>query len=150
MYLDLYKNELVLVAQHVGSPSSASPMGAAPDTHPCGWCLTYDSMNSHARPSQQSHKGPQGATPRTRPLAPPPVGRRPQAEWTTHNSPRTLVPARSVKSTSLSNPGGPRRGCAAGQHTQHFGFFIPDTDAHRMPPIDMLGTSPGSRSSGSS
>ena len=38
---------------------------------------------------------------------------------------RTLVPARSVKSTPLSNPEGPRRGCAAGQHTQHFGSFVP-------------------------
>ena len=83
-------------------------------------------MNSHASAlAARSRKGPQGATPGTRPPAPHPVGRRPKAAWRTHNNPRTLVPARSVKSTSLSNPQGPRRGCAAGQHAQHFGPFIP-------------------------
>ena len=75
----------MLIAQHVGSPSNASPEGAALDTHPCGWCLTYDSMNSHARPSQQSHKGPRGATPRTRPLAPHPV----EAGLKLHGEPTT-------------------------------------------------------------
>ena len=63
---------------------------------------------------------------------------------------RTSVPARSVKSIPLSNPDGPRRDCAAGQHTQHFGPFVPRcksspthlTDA----PKDIPGTCTGSRS----
>ena len=84
-----------------------------------GRCLSHHMTNSrHARPTHRAlrHVGPQGATPRTRPPAPPPHGRRPQAGWAAHCTtprPRTLVPARYIKSTSLSNPEGPRRGCAA-------------------------------------
>ena len=43
--------------------------------------------------------------------------------------PRTLVPARSIKSTPLSNPVGPRRGGAAGQqHPALWGFYTPTLD----------------------
>ena len=88
-----------------------------------------------------SYKGPRVATPKTRSPAPLPVDRRPQARWITHRA-RTLVPACSVKSTPLSNPEGPRRGCAAGQHAQHFGPFIPRRLAYTMPHGN-LGTSTG-------
>ena len=67
----------------------------------------------------------------------------PTSEWM--DNPRKLkisVPARSVKSTPFSNPAGPRRGCAAGQHAQHFGPFIPRRLAYTMPHGN-LGTSTG-------
>ena len=70
------------------------------------------------------HKGPQEATPGTRPPATPTLGRRPQLNGQPTTA-RTSVPARSVKSIPLSNPEGPRRDRAAGQHTQHFGSFVP-------------------------
>ena len=74
--------------------------------------------------SNECHKGPQEATPGTRPPATPTLGRRPQLNGQPTTA-RTLVPARSVKSTPLRIPEGPRRGCAAGQHAQHFGLFVP-------------------------
>ena len=40
----------VQVYMQSGSLSSASPEGAAPDTHPCGWCLTYDTILDFAYP----------------------------------------------------------------------------------------------------
>ena len=83
------------------------------------------------------HKGPQGATPRTRPPAPPPLGRRPQAAWTVHctpRRPRTLVPAPSIKRTSSSNPEGPLRSDAAGKHHPALWVFLyPDTGHSRLP-----------------
>ena len=56
--------------------------------------------------SRCCRKGPQGATPRTRPPAPPLFGRRPQAARSVHctkHCPRTIVPAPSIKRTSSSN-----------------------------------------------
>ena len=57
-------------------------------------------MQVGPRGSRCCRKGPQGATPRTRPPAPHPLGRRPQAAWSVHcttRRPRTLVPAPSIK-----------------------------------------------------
>ena len=106
--------------------------------------------NSHAgRPSQQ--RVPQGA---------PGSNSRNTASGYTHTWPpaslsrkpttaRTLVPARSVKSTPSGFPEGPRRGCAAGQHTQHFGLFVPrcrySPTNLSMPPLDIAGICTGSR-----
>jgi len=69
-------------AQHLGSPSSASPEGRR-RTASMWMVPDLGHVNSHARPMQQCHMGLQGVTLRTRPLVPPPVGRRTQAEWTT-------------------------------------------------------------------
>ena len=88
-----------------------------------------------------SYKGPRVATPKTRSPAPHPVDRRPHTRWITHRA-RTSIPASSVKSAPLSNPEGPRRGCAAGQHAQHFGPFIPRCLAYTMSHGN-LGTSTG-------
>ena len=107
------------------------------------------SCGSALAAASATHKGPQEATPGTRPPATPTLGRRPQLNGQP-TAARTLVPARSVKSTPLSNPEGPRRGCAAGQHTQHFGLFVPRcrssptnlTDA----PMDTPGICTGPRS----
>ena len=89
-------------------PSAADRVrggGTAPQIH----------MQVGPHSSRCCRKGPQGATPRTRPPAPPPLGRRPQAAWSAHcttRRPRTLVPAPSIKRISSSNPEGPLRdGC---------------------------------------
>ena len=120
-------------AQHAGSLSSASPKGAAPDTHPCGWCLTCDT-NSRARPSQQSYKGPQGATPETRPLAPPPVGRRPQSIATPLDRGFLFLHAQSSAPLRVTPLQGPLRGGTAGQHQPStLGLLYPDAKL-RCPP----------------
>ena len=81
--------------------------------------------------SRSCRKGPQEATPRTRPPAPPPLGRRPQAAWSVHCTtpcPRTLVPAPSIKRISSSNPEGPLRdGCRRAAPPSTSGLFYPDT-----------------------
>ena len=81
--------------------------------------------------SRCCRKGPQGATPRTRPPAPHPLGRRPQAAWSVHcttRRPRTLVPAPSIKRISSSNPEGPLRdGCRRAAPPSTSGLFYPDT-----------------------
>ena len=80
--------------------------------------------------SRRCRKGPQGATPRTRPPAPLPLGRRPQAAWSVHcttRRPRTLVPAPSIKRISSSNPEGPLRdGCRRPAPPSTSGLFYPD------------------------
>ncbi len=92
-----------------------------------------------ARTSQFTLRGPcRHGVPQWGPREPPqghgrpiPPCRPPTPGWVENpRSLRILVPARSVKSTPLRNPGGPRRGCAAGQHAQHFGLFIP---RHKTP-----------------
>ena len=129
-----------------GSPEATIPR--AVNTEVQGW---YGPTNSHAgRPSQQ--RVPQGA---------PGSNSRNTASGYTHTWPpaslsrkpttaRTLVPARSVKSTPSGFLEGPRsRGCAAGQHTQHFGLFVPrcrySPTNLSMPPQDIAGISTGSR-----
>ena len=111
----------------------ASVQRRALDTHPGGRCP--------ARPHEFTCVGPRSTQPqgapgshsqdtasRTTPSWPPA-----SAVWIPTQL-RTLVPARSVKSTPLSNPEGPRRGCAAGQHAQHFGLFVPRRFAHTIAP----------------
>ena len=45
----------------------------------------------------------------------------PASSWvTTPRSPRTSVPAPSIKRTLLSNPEGPRKGTCSGQHATHW------------------------------
>ena len=89
------------------------------------------------RSSRSRRKGPQGATPRTRPPAPPPLGRRPQAAWAVHcttRRPRTLVPAPSIKRISSSNPEGPLRdGCRRPAPPSTLGLFYPDARLSRPP-----------------
>ena len=86
--------------------------------------------------SRCCHKGPQGATPRTRPPAPLPLGRRPQAAWSVHSTtrrPRTLVPAPSIKRISSSNPEGPLRdGCRRPAPPSTSGLFYPDARLSRL------------------
>ena len=99
--------------------------------HARSWqCPSYPMTNSrHAQPMCRAHRhaGPRGDTPRTRPPAPPPLGRWPKAEWTTHDSPRALVPAPpSIKRTSSSNPDGPLRGgCRRPAPPSTSGFLYP-------------------------
>ena len=38
------------------------------------------------------------------------------------------------RAPSLRNPAGPREGCAAGRHTQHFGHLVPRHCAPQLPP----------------
>ena len=105
-------------------------------------------MNSHASAlaaAEATARGPREPPLRHGRPAPHPYGRRPQAACAVHcttRHPRTLVPARSIKSTPLSNPEGLRRSCATGQHAQHFGLFIPRRLAHTML-HSTLGTSAG-------
>ena len=88
-------------------------------------------MNSHARPSQQCCKGPQGATRGTRSLAPSPLGRRPQAAWSVHCTTRrlrTAVPAPSIKRISSSNPERPLRdGCRRQAPPSTMALFYSDS-----------------------
>ena len=78
--------------------------------------------------------GPREATPKTRPLAPPPVGRWPQTEWRTHNSLRTLVPVCSIKSTPLRIPNGASQGlCRRPAHPALRVFCTPMQHPARKP-----------------
>ena len=95
--------------------------------------------------SNKCSNGPQEATPKTRPPATPTLGRRPQLNGQPTTA-RTLMLARSIKSTPLSNSEGPRKGCAAGEHAQHFGPFLPPTSClhdapqrHKHRPCDHSG-----------
>ena len=104
-------------------PSAADRVrggGTAPQIH----------MQVAPHSSRCCRKGPQGATPRTRPPAPLPLGRRPQAAWSVHcttRRPRTLVPAPSIKRISSSNPEGPlRNGCRRPAPPSTSGLFYPD------------------------
>ena len=104
-------------------PSAADRVrggGTAPQIH----------MQVGPHSSRCCRKGPQGATPRTRPPAPLPLGRRPQAAWSVHcttRRPRTLVPAPSIKRISSSNPEGPLRdGCRRPAPPSTSGLFYPD------------------------
>ena len=112
---------------------------AHPRCEPCprGRAAPQIHMLVGPRSSRSRRKGPQGATPRTRPPAPPPLGRRPQAAWAVHcttRRPRTLVPAPSIKRISLSNPEGPRRdGCRRPAPPSTLGLFYPDARLSRPP-----------------
>ncbi len=94
----------------------------------------------HAQPTRRAHRhmGPRGATPRTRPPAPPPLGRWPQTGWAVHCTtprPRALVPATSIKRTSSSNPDRPlRSGCCRPAPPGTSGVFYPDTRLSWLPP----------------
>ena len=112
-------------------PSAADRVrggGTAPQIH----------MQVGPHSSRCCRKGPQGATPRTRPPAPHPLGRRPQAAWSVHcttRRPRTLVPAPSIKRISSSNPEGPLRdGCRRPAPPSTLGLFYPDPGLSRPPP----------------
>ena len=76
-----------------------------------------------------SLQGAPGATPGTRPLATPPLGRRPQEAWSVHCTTRrlrTAVGAPSIKRISLRDPGGPLRSrLPQASSPQHHGPFLP-------------------------
>ena len=70
--------------------------------------------------SHYRRKRPQGAKPRERPLDTLPRWP-PASSWVaTPRSPRTSIPAPSIKRTLLSNPEGPRKGTCTGQHATHW------------------------------
>ena len=109
-----------LTAVKPGSNRTPALRAEAPQIH----------MQVGPHSSRCCRKGPQGATPRTRPPAPHPHGRRPQAAWSVHcttRRPRTLVPAPSIKRISSSNPEGPLRdGCRRPAPPSTSGLFYPD------------------------
>ena len=112
-------------------PSTADRVrggGTAPQIH----------MQVGPHSSRCRRKGPQGATPRTRPPAPLPLGRRPQAAWSVHcttRRPRTLVPAPSIKRISSSNPEGPLRdGCRRPAPPSTLGLLYLDPGLSWLPP----------------
>ena len=74
--------------------------------------------------------GAPGSHPRTRPPAPPPRGRRPQAGWLRHGLPRTLVPATPKRGPLRVTPKGLAEVCAAGQHTPR-GWRLPRGGSER-------------------
>ena len=78
---------------------------SAPDHHPEGWCpaCPHEFTCVGPRSSRSHRKGLRGATPRTRPPAAPPSGRRPRLGRQS-TQPRIVVPAPSVKRTPSSNP----------------------------------------------
>ena len=113
-----------------GGKARKQPHPSAADRVRGGGTATQIHMQVGPHSNRCCRKGPQGATPRTRPPAPLPLGRRPQAAWSVHcttRRPRTLVPAPSIKRISSSNPEGPLRdGCRRPAPPSTSGLFYPD------------------------
>ena len=76
---------------------------------------------ARCRPPRSHSQDMAGGNSSTSP--PPPLGRRPQARWIAHKTRGTHF--LHARSTPFSNAEEPHRGCAAGQHAQHFGLFVP-------------------------
>ncbi len=92
-------------------------------------------MNSHASAlTARCHKGPQEATPRTRPPAPPPLGRRPQAGRQRHAT-EDFSSCTLSQEDPFENPRGPLRGGTAGQrHPALWAFCTPMRETAQYPP----------------
>ena len=92
-------------------------------------------MNSHASAlAARCHKGPQEATPRTRPPAPPPLGRRPQAGRQRHAT-EDFSSCTLSQEDPFENPRGPLRGGTAGQHHPAlWAFCTPMRETAQYPP----------------
>ena len=87
-------------------------------------------------------RGAPGATPGTRPLAPPPDGRLPQSIATPLDRGFQFLHAQSSAPLRVTPLRGPLRGGTAGSvPTQHFGPFVPRRHA-AMPPMDYASTAP--------
>ena len=91
---------------HMLSPNGPSKLGKVE----AGSLLSLRIHLPKGGPGCQTQDSATGTSP-TWPLA---------SDWvTTPRSPRTSVPATSIKRTLLSNPEGPRKGACSGQHATH-------------------------------
>ena len=98
--------DLPHVRIHMLSPNGPSKLGKVE----AGSLLSLRIHLPKGAPGCQTQDSAAGTSP-TWPLA---------SDWvTTPRSPRTSVPATSIKRTLLSNPKGPRKGARSGQHATH-------------------------------